>query len=131
MIYEASQTESPLPLTYPQDGNKQTLIHHYASISKAHTTIADKHTHRRERKCTIPSYITPKKWLANYLSGRQAYVHYSGKSSKTLNIPNGVPQGSVLSPTLFNLYMHDIPQPSENMHIASYADDITITFTVM
>ncbi|KAF2367561.1 Reverse transcriptase domain [Trinorchestia longiramus] len=70
-----------------------------------------------------------KQWLANYLSGRQAYVHYSGKSSKTLNIPNGVPQGSVLSPTLFNLYMHDIPQPPENIHIASYADDITITST--
>ncbi|KAF2357552.1 Endonuclease/exonuclease/phosphatase [Trinorchestia longiramus] len=70
-----------------------------------------------------------KRWLANYLSGRQAYVHCSGKSSKTLNIPNGVPQGSVLSPTLFNLYMHDIPPPPENVHVASYANDITTTST--
>ncbi|KAF2358295.1 Reverse transcriptase domain [Trinorchestia longiramus] len=45
------------------------------------------------------------------------------------NIPNGIPLGSVLSHTLFNLYMHDIPQPPENLHIASYADDITITST--
>ncbi|KAF2350797.1 Reverse transcriptase domain [Trinorchestia longiramus] len=56
-----------------------------------------------------------KRWLANYLSGRQTYVHYNGKFSKTHNIPNGIPQGSVLSPTLFNLYMHDIPQPPENI----------------
>ncbi|KAF2361967.1 Reverse transcriptase domain [Trinorchestia longiramus] len=78
---------------------------------------------------TIPRYLlikriyntelhnNTKRSLANYLSGKQLYVHYSGKSSKTLNIPNGVPQGSVLSPTLFNLYMHDIPQPPENIHI--------------
>ncbi|KAF2353761.1 Reverse transcriptase domain [Trinorchestia longiramus] len=70
-----------------------------------------------------------KRWLANYLSGRQTYVHNNGKFSKTHNIPNGIPQGSVLSPTLFNLYMHDIPQPPKNLHIASYADDITFTST--
>ncbi|KAF2355876.1 Reverse transcriptase domain [Trinorchestia longiramus] len=70
-----------------------------------------------------------KRWLANYLSGRHTYVHYNGKFSKTHNIPKRIPQGSVLSPTLFNLYMHDIPQPPENIHIASYANDITITST--
>ncbi|MEL7520422.1 MAG: reverse transcriptase family protein, partial [Cyanobacteria bacterium J06553_1] len=72
-----------------------------------------------------------KRWLANYLSGRQAHVHFHGKSSQTRNFPNGVPQGSVLSPTLFNLYMHDMPTPPPhtNTNIASYADDITITTT--
>ena len=68
-----------------------------------------------------------KRWLANYLTGRQAFVHYNGKSSRTRNMNNGVPQGSVLSPTLFNLYLHDIPTPPPNIQIASYADDVTIT----
>ena len=37
------------------------------------------------------------------------------------------PQGSVLSPTLFNLFMHDIPLPSDpNTHLMSYADDLTV-----
>jgi hypothetical protein len=68
-----------------------------------------------------------KKWLANYLSGRQGRTEYNGKSSRTKHYTNGVPQGSVLSPTLFNLYMHDIPVPTHpNVHALSYADDLTV-----
>ena len=71
-----------------------------------------------------------KRWLANSLAGRCAHVSFAGQTSKTRNFTNGVPQGSVLSPTLFNLYMHDIPEPhTPQVHIASYADDITITST--
>ncbi|WP_435326038.1 reverse transcriptase domain-containing protein, partial [Klebsiella pneumoniae] len=71
-----------------------------------------------------------KRWLANYLAGRCAHVSLAGQSSNIRNFSNGVPQGSVLSPTLFNLYMHDIPPPNTpNIHIASYADDITLTCT--
>ena len=71
-----------------------------------------------------------KRWLATFLSGRHNHVSYGGRSSNIRNFSNGVPQGSVLSPSLFSLYMHDIPAPhTPNIHIASYADDITITCT--
>ena len=71
-----------------------------------------------------------KRWLVNYLSGRMAHVNFNDKSSKTRLFRDGVPQGSVLSPTLFNLFLHDIPTPtSEDIKISSYADDITITST--
>ena len=42
-----------------------------------------------------PNY---KKWLANFLVGRQAYVNYNGTNSKTRQMKNGVPQGAVISP---------------------------------
>ncbi|MCP4274705.1 MAG: reverse transcriptase family protein, partial [Gammaproteobacteria bacterium] len=71
-----------------------------------------------------------KRWLANYLAGRCAHVTYAGQSSNTRNFTNGVPQGSFLSPTLFNLYMHNLPTPpTPQINIASYADDITLTCT--
>ena len=72
-----------------------------------------------------------KRWLANYLAGRQGYVSFQNELSRIRNFPNGVPQGSVLSPTLFNLYMHNMPtpEPHTKTNMASYADDITITTT--
>ena len=58
-----------------------------------------------------------KRWLANYLAGRQSHVTYDGKSSHTRNLPNRVPLGSVLSPTLFNLYIHDTAATPGNTKI--------------
>ena len=43
---------------------------------------------------------------------------------------NGVPQGAVISPSLFNLFLHDLPTPQQpNVTISSYADDLTIVST--
>ena len=40
---------------------------------------------------------------------------------------NGVPQGSILSPTILNIYMHGIPLPTHpNVYILSHGDDIAI-----
>merc|ERR1719259_1400575 len=68
-----------------------------------------------------------KKWLSTFLTGRHAYTAHNGTPSTKRRFPNGVPQGSVLSPTLFNISMHDIPLLTHpDVHILSYADDITI-----
>ena len=68
-----------------------------------------------------------RKWLSIFLTGRHAYTVHNGTPSTKRRFPNGVPQGSVLSPTLFNLFMHDIPLPTHpDVHILSYADDVTI-----
>ena len=94
-------------------------------MSKAFDTV---NTHILLDKITrtnIPNTIT--KFLANYTRGRLAYTQYNGTTSKLKSYKSGVPQGGVLSPTLFNIYTSDIPQPPENVSITAYADDLTIT----
>ena len=66
-----------------------------------------------------------KRFLKSYLSGRQTYVEYKGVKSKCRKMIQGVPQGGVLSPILFNLYMSTMPQPSGTIKLVTYADDGT------
>ena len=49
--------------------------------------------------------------------------------SKQRQFKTGVPQGGVLSPTLFNIYTSDLAPPSAPVQVMAYADDITITST--
>ena len=67
-----------------------------------------------------------KKWIINYISHRQAKIQIGNHTSKYKQIKNGVPQGAILSPSLFNLFTHDLPPSTPNTNINSYADDITI-----
>lgn len=64
---------------------------------------------------SLPDHI--KRWLSNYLNGRQTYVDFRGTKSKHRKVKQGVPQGGVLSPILFNLYLRDLPQPPEGVNI--------------
>ena len=63
------------------------------------------------------------------MQGRQTYVDFRGTKSKYRKVKLGVPQGGVLSPLLFNLYLRNIPQPPAGIELVSYADDCTILTT--
>ena len=77
---------------------------------------------------TIPNLL--KKFIGNYIHGRQGYTTYNNQTSKIHIFKTGVPQGGVLSPSLFNLYLSDIPTPANPLiNLTGYADDITITAT--
>ena len=76
----------------------------------------------------IPNTIL--KFIANYIKGRKQYTLYNNHKSTLRNTKTGVPQGGVLSPTLFNIYTADLPTPtSPNITTVTYADDTTILST--
>lgn len=63
------------------------------------------------------------KLIQSYLSGRKFRVKVNHRTSSPRDIPAGVPQGGVLSPTLFNVFMFDTPT-QEGCDIAQFADDV-------
>ena len=64
------------------------------------------------------------RWFRAYLSGRMFKVFFEGEYSSCRPIKSGVPQGAILSPTLFNIMMSDMPS-TPGVSTAEYADDIT------
>ena len=63
------------------------------------------------------------RWFSNYLSGRTQAVVADGFKSSALSINKGVPQGSILGPLLFTIYVNNIAVPSLNCDVHFYADD--------
>lgn len=67
-----------------------------------------------------------KKWVNNYLNGRKTLVDFRGSQSKMRRLKQGVPQGGVQSPSLFNLYIGKLPLPPLGIETITYADDCSI-----
>lgn len=62
------------------------------------------------------------KWITDFLYNRQQRVIINGKSSEWTEVSSGVPQGSVLGPLLFILYVNDLPSQVKS-YCKLFADD--------
>ena len=67
-------------------------------------------------------------WFSSYLTDRKQFVSINKSSSPLLNITLGVPQGSILGPLLFILYINDLPLSSKFLSLL-FADDTTLLLT--
>ncbi len=65
-------------------------------------------------------------WFSSYLSSRSQVTYVNGTPSYSAKVRMGVPQGSVLGPLLFLIYINDINRVSENALIRLFADDTNI-----
>ena len=63
-------------------------------------------------------------WFKNYLTNRKQFVYINGEKSEEKTITCGVPQGSVLGPILFLIYINDLPK-AVNFFTLLFADDTT------
>ena len=66
------------------------------------------------------------KWFQSYQTDRSQYATYDGIESKMLPIKYGVPQGSILGPLLFIIYMNDMFNVSNFIFTILYADDTCV-----
>ena len=64
-------------------------------------------------------------WIINFLTGRSQQVVLNSKQSNSNNVISGVPQGTVLAPLLFLIYINDLPT-NVLSKVGMYADDVIL-----
>ncbi len=73
---------------------------------------------------------TPLTLIKSYLTNRYQYVNYNNCDSDIMEIKTGIPQGSILGPLFFSIYINDIIHSSNIFSFLMYADDTTLYCTI-
>ena len=96
-----------------------------ADFSKAFDTICFRNLITKMSKLGFSrDFLT---WTLNCVAHRKQFVQIDDTCSEVKNVNFGVPQGSILGPVLFNIYVADL-QENVNVKCFQYADDITIYY---
>lgn len=104
--------------------NQDFTLGVFIDLKKAFDTID--HTILLAKLERIGIRGTALSWLSNYLKNRQQFVKYNGCNSNLLSISTGVPQGSILGPILFLIYINDLCNVSNILKFILFADDTNI-----
>ena len=106
---------------------KKNVTGSFLDLSKAFDSINHKILLRRLENIGFDEHAT--NLVENYLSKRTQRVVLNGIESDWINLKRGVPQGTILGPLLFNIYVNDLAKiVEEDCTVVQYADD-TFLFT--
>ncbi len=93
----------------------------FVDFSSAFNTIIPDTLQNKLTQLSVPTSIFP--WITSFLTDRQQVVRLGKFSSSTRTISTGAPQGCVLSPLLFSLYMNDCTSKDPSVKLRKSADD--------
>lgn len=94
----------------------------FRDVTKAFDKVWHCGLHYKILQLQLP--LTLEKLLCDFLSDRTASIKVNNFIGPSFNLNCGVPQGSVLSPTLYTIYTNDMEDSTRNLNVC-YADDIT------
>ena len=106
--------------------NREVNITVFFDLQQAFDTISHEHLLYKLAKVGINGNMLS--WIEEYLRDREFQYLIGNSRSDVAPMKRGLPQGSILSPTLFNVMISDIPHP-ERIKVYEYADDIAISVT--
>lgn len=97
----------------------------YFDLTKAFDTVSPCFLLQKMRTLKFPSNVIT--WVKSYVEERTMVVKYKEAVSEQQTLNMGVPQGSVLGPILFLLFINDLPGYISSDNIIMFADDTTMT----
>ena len=108
----------------PLEGSRTYVRMLFVDYSSAFNTIIPSRLDGKLRDLGLNASLCD--WIKNFLTDRPQTVRMDGRTSSTLSVSVGAPQGCVLSPLLYSLYTHDCVATHTSNHVVKFADDTAV-----